>query len=90
MHGQTCKTGIYDTTVEKYIPGAVHNDFLRNFLPKSLQGVDLHIRVRLWLQHDGAHLHLLLAFRTFLNNVFSGTVDRDKMGLKHGLLLQLI
>jgi hypothetical protein len=70
MYGQKCKRGIKNTTEEKNITGAVHNDFRRNFLPHSLQGLDLHIRIRLWIQHDGAHLHLLLAFRAFLNNVF--------------------
>jgi hypothetical protein len=29
----------------------------------------LQIRIRLWLKHDCAPLHLLLAFRAFLNKV---------------------
>ena len=30
----------------KCITGNVHNDFLRNVLRQSLQGVDMHIRIR--------------------------------------------
>jgi hypothetical protein len=49
---------------------AVYNDFLRNIILELSQDEDLHARIHLWLMHDGASPHFLLALREFLRNVF--------------------
>ena len=51
--------------------GAVYHDFVQNAYPELVQDVDLHVRIYLWLTHKGAPPHFILAFRAFLNKVFT-------------------
>ena len=47
--------------------------FIRDILPEMLENVPLHVRQRLWFQHDGA-----LAVREYLTNVFPNRwIGRD-------------
>jgi hypothetical protein len=39
--------------------------------PEMFEDVDLHIRIYLWFTHTSAPPHFLLAFRAFLNKVFT-------------------
>jgi hypothetical protein len=53
------------------LTGAVYHDFVQNAFPEPLQDVDLSIRIYLWFTHKSASPNFLLAFRRFLNKVFT-------------------
>jgi hypothetical protein len=53
------------------LTGAVYRDFVQNAFPVLLQDVYLHIMIYLRFTHEGAPPHFLIAFRAFLNKVYT-------------------
>ena len=42
---------------EGRLTGQVYANFIRNVLPQLMEDVPLHVRMNMWMQHDGAPPH---------------------------------
>ena len=69
---------IWSNFLPPCLTGAVYRDFLRHVLPELLQDVALQTSIHLRFMHDGAPPRFLLAGWEFLNDFFSGTMDRTR------------
>ena len=45
-------------------------NFLQNVLPQLIEDVPLHVRMNMWMQHDGAPPHYALCSRQVMNEIF--------------------
>ena len=50
--------------------GQIYANFLQNVLPQLMEDVPLHVRMNMWMQHDGAPPHYALCSREVMNGIF--------------------
>ena len=55
---------------EVRLTGQVYANFLQNVLPQLMEDVPLHVRMSMWMQHDGATPHYALRSRQVTNEIF--------------------
>ena len=55
---------------EGHLTGKVYANFLQNILPQLMEDVPLHVRMNMWMQHDGAPPHYALCSRKVMNEIF--------------------
>ena len=56
--------------IEGRLTGQVYANFMQNVLPQLLEDVSLHVRMNMWMQHDGAPPHYALCSRQVMNGIF--------------------
>ena len=56
---------------EGRLTGQVYANFLQNVLLQSMEDVPLHVRMSMWMQHDGAPPHYALCSRHVINEIFA-------------------
>ena len=49
------------------LTGQVYANFLQNVLPQLMKDVLLHVRMNMWIQHEGAPQHHVLYSRQVMN-----------------------
>ena len=55
---------------EGRLTGHVYANFLQNALSQLMGDVPLHVRMNMWMQHDGAPPHYALCSRQVMNEIF--------------------
>ena len=55
---------------EGRLTGQVYAKFLQNVLPQFMKNVPLHVRMNMWMHHDGASPHYALCSRQVTNEIF--------------------
>ena len=56
--------------IENLTSTQVYANFLQNMLPQLMKDVTLHVRMNMWMQHDGALPHYALCWRQVMNEIF--------------------
>ena len=56
--------------LEGLLTRQVYANFLQNVLPQLMEDVPLHVRMNMWMQHDGAPPHYALFPRQVMNEIF--------------------
>ena len=55
---------------ERPLAGPVYANFLQNVLPQLMEDVLLHVRMNMWMEHDGAPHHHVLYSKQVMNEIF--------------------